>query len=155
MANIKKLRKAGLCAESMRSVGPSILKFSTISYSHSFPSLIARDSNQFLCEICALRSLMVFKCLKERFFFVLDMAVPSVQKLTPKGLTRPCEEYLVRNDIYELDLVNFFDSTLTPMNQQNFSSQLEILSLTVFRCDGDMLDNQGLGRKASKRFSKR
>ena len=77
------------------------------------------------------------------------------QKLTRKGLTRPCEEYLVRNDIYELDLVNFFDSTLTPMNQQNFSSQLEILSLTVFRCDGDMLDNQGLGRKFSNRFSKR
>ena len=71
-----------------------------------------------------------------------------------EGLTRPCEEYLARNDIYELDLVNFFDSTLTPMNQQNFSSQIEILSLTVFRCDGDILDNQGFGRNFQKIFQK-
>ena len=71
-----------------------------------------------------------------------------------EGLTRPCEEYLARNDIYELDLVNFFDSTLTPMNQQNFSSQIEIFALTVFRCDGDMLDNQGCGRNFWKNHSK-
>ena len=71
-----------------------------------------------------------------------------------EGLTRPCEEYLARNDIYELDLVNFFDSTLTPLNQQNFSSQIEILSLTVFRCDGDILDNQGFGRNFQKIFQK-
>ena len=61
-----------------------------------------------------------------------------------EGLTRPCEEDLARYDVHELDMVDYFDEPLYPSNQLHFADQIEVLALTVFRCDGDMIDEDVL-----------
>lgn len=62
-----------------------------------------------------------------------------------EGFTRPCEEDLERYDVHEFDLVNFFEEQLYPTNQCHLNDRIEILAITIFRVDGDMID-EGLLR---------
>lgn len=62
-----------------------------------------------------------------------------------EGFTRPCEEDLERYDVHEFDLVNFFEEQLYPTNQCHLNDRIEVLAITIFRVDGDMID-EGLLR---------
>jgi len=71
-----------------------------------------------------------------------------------EGYTRPCEEDLARYDIGELDLMNFFAEPLSPGNQSHLCSQIEVLAITVFRVDGDLIDASLLRLVSSVPFQK-
>lgn len=58
-----------------------------------------------------------------------------------EGFTRPCEEDLARYDIGEFDLTSFFQEPLHPGNQAHLCGQIEVLAITIFRVDGDMIDD--------------